>query len=150
MGRNTAALLIASLLALGPLTVLSDDHMSTHTVMCINETHYAVRDYEHDNDEDDHDEDDYNMSNTSNMSDSPNVNVSDMGEWIVMETTNSTNPCAHADCNATCNATSCEPTYCALHTATTTGGQVLTAGSNHAACTGGVALLSFLAAFFSN
>eukprot|EP00971_Amphidinium_carterae_P076193 1504979-Amphidinium_carterae.1 len=75
-------------------------------VICINETHHA---YYGDGDyEDDEDEADHGISNETNTSD---------GEWVVVENTDSNDPCLEA-CNATCDASSCSPRQCVLMTTT--------------------------------
>mmetsp|Transcript_43143 Transcript_43143/g.97139 ORF Transcript_43143/g.97139 Transcript_43143/m.97139 type:complete len:144 (-) Transcript_43143:252-683(-) len=142
-------------MAMGPQLALSDNH-HTVRVMCINETHHAIHHddhHDHDDEDEDGDEDDMNMSSMGRrLAHHADMNMTE-DDWMVMETTDSLDPCGSESCNATCNASSCHPTRCTIHVSTTTtgnGGPVTTDGATHAAYAGAIVpLLSSMLAFLS-
>eukprot|EP00403_Amphidinium_massartii_P013445 CAMPEP_0178420688 /NCGR_PEP_ID=MMETSP0689_2-20121128/26261_1 /TAXON_ID=160604 /ORGANISM="Amphidinium massartii, Strain CS-259" /LENGTH=145 /DNA_ID=CAMNT_0020042177 /DNA_START=82 /DNA_END=519 /DNA_ORIENTATION=- len=100
-------------LGMGPHTAVCSGHMADgpaegmRRFMCLNDTHYAVM-------EDEHEHHSSNSTNeTSHMSSEHDMHMH------VMENTDLMNPCDTA-CNATCNATACVPAYCDVATTTTT------------------------------
>eukprot|EP00403_Amphidinium_massartii_P010038 CAMPEP_0178410818 /NCGR_PEP_ID=MMETSP0689_2-20121128/21179_1 /TAXON_ID=160604 /ORGANISM="Amphidinium massartii, Strain CS-259" /LENGTH=149 /DNA_ID=CAMNT_0020032013 /DNA_START=117 /DNA_END=566 /DNA_ORIENTATION=- len=144
MSSTTFALAVLASM-LGAQLVAGHNHMTPpaegmQRLMCLNETHYAMVEMEHDHDEDESHDDDEASNETAGHShhDHEMHHV----HHVHMNTAEM-NPC-NSTCSAVCNATACMPAHCDVPATSTTEWDdvIATAGSIRAVCTGALAAVA--------